>query len=542
MVPEPPDARPRRRRVTTPASPPSGAGGPGPDDDDPPDSTTLRVRWTRLWARTSTAVLAGVLLGLVGAWVGTTLAGPAVSTVGPLTVQTQIVPSWSGGTVVHLPPLGSVELPTHAGPAGVDATVQDVDLTVAQQWLTVSSDVQLAARAEREAESAVRAAALRAATASLVGALVLTVVVTRRRSSVVAAIASVAVLVVAGTVVTLVTFDGRASSQPTFTGALVNAPRVVGDVSLVPQNLTRYGTELAGLVENLTRVVKAVDDAPGSPATSGTTVIVHISDVHLAVQAWPLVRQVAATYHADAVVDTGDVADHGTSLENVALRPIATLGVPYVYVKGNHDSSTTVAALRDMPNVTVLDDSTVTIDGITIAGAGDPRFTPDKTTRSEGAPGVDELRGAAARLRTYVSGWNTGHPDRQVDVVAFHDPTVADVLDGVAPTLLFGHLHTRYTWQGVKGSRIMVQGSTGGAGLRALEGETPTPVSLSVLYFSQDTGRLTAFDDITLGGLGATTAEVKRYVVAPDGSTPADVIPDGLANALSSLTPDPLVR
>jgi len=83
----------------------------------------------------------------------------------------------------------------------------------------------------------------------------------------------------------------------------------------------------------------------------------------------------------------------------------------------------------------------------------------------------------------------------------------------------------RSTWLGDKGSRIFVQGSTGGAGLRALQGERPTPVMLSVLYFDRATGKVTAFDDITLGGLGTTSAQVQRHTVRADGTTSVDQTP-----------------
>jgi hypothetical protein len=68
----------------------------------------------------------------------------------------------------------------------------------------------------------------------------------------------------------------------------------------------------------------------------------------------------------------------------------------------------------------------------------------------------------------------------------------------------------------------MVQGSTGGAGLRALEGEDPTPVTLSVLYLDPDTRRLVAWDDITLGGLGLTSAEIQRHQADEDNGDAGD--------------------
>ena len=61
------------------------------------------------------------------------------------------------------------------------------------------------------------------------------------------------------------------------------------------------------------------------------------------------------------------------------------------------------------------------------------------------------------------------------------------------------------------GTRLRVEGSTGGSGLRALEGEHPDPIETSILYLDRDTRRLQARDEIKLGGLGLTTAEVSRH-------------------------------
>ncbi|CAM5634966.1 membrane protein [Streptomyces spiroverticillatus] len=64
-----------------------------------------------------------------------------------------------------------------------------------------------------------------------------------------------------------------------------------------------------------------------------------------------------------------------------------------------------------------------------------------------------------------------------------------------------------------KGTRLMVEGSTGGGGLRAVEGKgDPEKIRASLLYLDRDTRRLQAWDEITLGGLGLTTAEVSRHL------------------------------
>ena len=56
-------------------------------------------------------------------------------------------------------------------------------------------------------------------------------------------------------------------------------------------------------------------------------------------------------------MDTGDITDHGTKAENKFVEEIGTLGVPYVFVRGNHDSKTTQQAVARQKNAVVLDDT-----------------------------------------------------------------------------------------------------------------------------------------------------------------------------------------
>jgi hypothetical protein len=108
----------------------------------------------------------------------------------------------------------------------------------------------------------------------------------------------------------------------------------------------------------------------------------------------------------------------------------------------------------------------------------------------------------------------------------FHDPTDAEVFDGTAGMALFGHRHYRRVQRGDEGTWLMMQGSTGGSGLRALEPEEPADIMLSVLYVDRVTGALQAYDDIRLGGLGSASAQIDRQVVGPDvGETTALVAP-----------------
>jgi predicted phosphodiesterase len=207
------------------------------------------------------------------------------------------------------------------------------------------------------------------------------------------------------------------------------------------------------------------------------------------------------------VLDTGDITDWGSQPENQAIASIGRLRVPYVFIRGNHDSSVTADLVAAQPNATVLDDTATTVAGITVVGARDPRFTPDPAndTGDETLEATGEdLAGIAQDLPTAPA------------IAMVHDPKQAPPLDGVVPLVLAGHTHERDVSTLDEGTRLMVEGSTGGAGLRGLQGDYPEPLTCTVLYLDAASGRLTGYDEITLGGLGETEVTIVRTLVPAD--------------------------
>lgn len=177
--------------------------------------------------------------------------------------------------------------------------------------------------------------------------------------------------------------------------------------------------------------------------------------------------------------------------------------MPYIVIRGNHDSVATVWQLAKLHNVRVLNDATTTVAGLRIVGIGDPRYTPDKSTRGKSVPQNQELTATGQQLR----GEMTAHPP--TDIALVHDPVTAEALAGAVPLVLAGHLHEREHFS-ADGTLTLVEGSTGGAGLRGLEHEKPTPLECSVLYLNSKDHRLRAIDEITVGGLGETSVQVRR--------------------------------
>ena len=455
-------------------------------------------------------------LALLGGWLGLVAAGSVSAPVGPVVARFGAVPSLSGGTRVDVPPLGSLSLDSHAGPLRLVVAVERVDDQEARQFLADPSLINgLGDRVSADVVAALRRLAIRVVLATAAGAALLTLLVWRRPARALLSGAAAAAVSLAAVGVGAATFQQIALAQPTYDGLLASAPSLVGSAADIVNDFTRYERQLAGLVTNVAQLYATTSNLPTFARTDDTIVALHVSDLHLNPSAWGIIASISDQFQADLVIDTGDIVDWGSTTEDLYVRGISTLDTPYVFVRGNHDSVTTAQAVAAQPNAVVLDRTVREVAGLRIAGIADPRFTPDQRTRT--ADDALELPLAAGRRLARVIA-SAG----EVDVALLHDPTGAEPLDGVVPLVLGGHGHRRVVDVMAEGTRMLQQGSTGGAGLRGLQQEEPTPVEASVLYFDRADGDLLAYDDITLGGLGLASAQIERTVLTepPAGPPP----------------------
>ena len=74
-----------------------------------------------------------VLFALVGAASALVLAGRVPAHVGPFDTTMGARPSLHGSTVVHLAPLGTIELDTHDWPIQLDLRVEEIGLDEAER-------------------------------------------------------------------------------------------------------------------------------------------------------------------------------------------------------------------------------------------------------------------------------------------------------------------------------------------------------------------------------------------------------------------------
>jgi predicted phosphodiesterase len=577
----------------------------------------LVVRVSRWWWRDWRARSRTVVLSLVGAFLGIALAGQVGAKVGPFDATVGIRPSLSSDTTVRLAPLGTIVLDTHDWPLAFNLQADQIGLDDAERIADHPESIDtLGDDVAEDVRGAVNRLAMRCLLAAALGGLLGALAARLNWKAAMAGAGTGALVVVTLGGGTALTFDARAVSEPRYTGLLTAAPAAVGDVEAIVERVDEYRSQLRELVSNVVTLYVAAEGLPTFEPDSGTIRVLHVSDIHLNVGAFDLIERVTREFGVDAVVDTGDLVDWGTDAESQLTSAIGDLDVPYVYVRGNHDSRQTQQAVADQPNAVVLDDDVAEVAGLRLWGIGDPRYTPNKDEPA-GGEGRSEQDVADEFAPEVAERFAEAEPPA-VDVALVHDPRTAADLGGCVPLVLAGHTHehdeshidphppeegadstgdgdgdgdgdggggggggdeagdstgedddtsTSDTAddgegggggddgdqadegsaclaeaeqgsgdQGDEGTDasdsggddssgdeaeledtvLLTEGSTGGAGLRGLQGQDPEPLSASILYFDDETHELLAYDHITVAGFGETGATIERHILADD--------------------------
>lgn len=476
-------------------------------------------------------IAAVIVVGLLGGWIGVLLGGHIVTPIGPADVALSVRPSFNGGTTIDIPPLGTVRLNSHWGPLRLEAQVAELRPDPARRLIENPGEFQqLTDAVAGEVRHGLIVLTIRSVLFGAACALLTGLVVFRSwRRALTCGASALAGMAAIGTLAA-VTFNPQSVAEPRYTGLLVNAPQVVGSARSIVRNFAAYRAELAQLVTNVSRLYAATSTLPTYAPDPSTIRVMQVSDIHLNPLAWSVMRSIADQFQVQLIIDSGDLTDHGSKPEQRFADDISSFNVPYVFVRGNHDSFDIQKAVARQKNAVVLDGTASDVAGLRIYGVGDPRFTPDKTTRGDS---VGNLALWAEGKRRAIA-LQTVRP--APDIVVTHDPSEGEAFDGTTPLILTGHVHVRSTRLLTTGTRLFIQGSTGGAGLRGLEGEQPTPIELSILYFDRQTHRLQGWDDIRLGGLGLTSAQIER-TLEPQPDRP--ITPPARIPSLSPTFPTP---
>jgi len=266
-------------------------------------------------------------------------------------------------------------------------------------------------------------------------------------------------------------------------GAVQRNADLLNGVETRAQQTTPY-------LKNLLALSAALQDkyTPQSLNEPVAARILLVSDIHGA-QQYPLMKTIVEEEQIDAVVDLGDLLNFGSTTEGETVglfKGIQSLGVPYLFVRGNHDANSAsdqalLKRLAKVPNVVLLQPdrrsyTEMSVGGVRIAGFNDPRWFGDdnRNNASKQVPAREAFQKAFA--------------DRpQPDLLVSHEPGAVKDLER-ADVLAHGHMHS----DSLDGNVIGVGTFTGGGPfshfLEGTDGEelTGQPSAFDIAAFGQD--------------------------------------------------------
>lgn len=232
-----------------------------------------------------------------------------------------------------------------------------------------------------------------------------------------------------------------------------NNRTLLDDIQTRSRQMEPFVTSLLSLSTELQQ--KFVTPESNQPAAAKFLLV---SDIH-GVDQYAMLKKIIGEEGITAVIDSGDLINFGRPQEIDALgfdKAIADLGVPYLFVLGNHDSDNPhhrdlLDRLAQIKNVVLLQPSSdqyavATINGITVAGFNDPRYygDEDKNNDQKEQPAIDSFNRSFADEPT-------------PDIVVTHEPYAAEKVKKAGLTDN-GHTHQA----GLKENHIQVGSFTGG--------------------------------------------------------------------------------
>ena len=398
-----------------------------------------------------------------------------------------------------LPPLGTASAHTHGAPVRLELELRGLNVSILRD---LGSDPGVKDRVLADsivyAKRAMTQTALFAVLLAGLGGFSVMLLLRGRRWIHYGAAFFLPSLFCAGLLVwTLASFNQNALKQPKYEGMLESAPWVMSVLSGSLEGLNELGEGFATMAKNLPRL--SLSGQIGSPMSDidEDLLVMHVSDIHNNSAAFALMHSLVQSFPIDFIIDTGDLTDYGSSLEGDLARRVKELGVPYVFVPGNHDSPAVAAQLRACRNVQIADGRIITINGLRLLGVADPAASDGYTAVAD----AGELRAAGEQL---LRVWRSAKV--KPDLVATHNPVILRPLYGLAPVVMNGHDH-RASLQWRQGTLIEDVGTSGAAGLRGLASDKSPPYTVDLQYWRRDADKhllLIAVDTITIDGLSGS--------------------------------------
>ena len=412
-----------------------------------------------------------IIGSIVGTFIFLLIISPAVShQFTAFRFSFKVVPGL-GYTKFEFPPIGSLEAKTHLPSLNLLLNMYSINLDELQQLLdTYSKSMVLASWNSAKWHLLARLVLWTIFVAVLGGVWGSSWTSRRPKDLAKGALTGILVVLVLASII-VSSYDLQALANPTYKGAVAGVPWVMGLARNAWDSWSILGNTAKIFVRNL-RQVMAQTNAQLSPGEIDHSFkILHVSDLHNNPQAMDFIQEICDNLVPDIIIDTGDLTDFGTPLEEPLYNRLSLLKTPYYLVLGNHDSPAVVEKVKEISGVTLLD-GPIEVAGIQLVGSRDPA----SFFKSLSPASPQQIAAQVSQIQGWVQ-----KTDEPPFILAVHDPRAAEPLAGEIPVILTGHTHANKL-ETKNGTIIINAGTTGGAGLRGLMTEKEVPLTAALLY------------------------------------------------------------
>ncbi len=375
--------------------------------------------------------------------------------------EISLKPCGGGRTFIHFPPLGKIIVSTHIPPIDLHLSLKSVNL---DKITVFSGNFSATGSWPEKVIQEIKISILKYVTSLLVLSFFLGMAAVlcwkqrNKKEMLYAGFCNFLVLSILLTA-TMVTYNTEAFSKMEYEGALEAAPWILNVFHEGIGIVENLGGQFTEIVENISFLQKEMDKNVALAESRDSKIILHVSDIHNNPAAFDFIKRVADVFGVEAIVDTGDLIDYGTSVETELFsQHFADFEIPYVFIPGNHDSPLLVEELKNNEAVTVLEEGIVEIAGLKIAGIADPASYSASNVISDEVT-MEETAQKIAKIACDSEG---------IDIIAAHHPDCFKYLRNNNNVLLGGHLHKPYIKKTDSYLEINA-GTTGSSGVRGLK-------------------------------------------------------------------------
>jgi predicted phosphodiesterase len=279
-------------------------------------------------------------------------------------------------------------------------------------------------------------------------------------------------------------YDTAAFHEPEYKGVLSMAPAAMKFASDSLTDLNQIRNQTRQIVSNLGLLFSSADSlmVMANPEEQGEVVkVLLVSDLHSNPVGIELCKSLAARFKVDFLINAGDLTDMGSQLETGATQELAAVGVPQLFVAGNHDSPETINFVAGLPDSRVLDGQMFTLKDVKVLGFAHPLSAVPAVEYESPEEEEEAYKKQMARIEEAVLA--QGRPD----ILVVHESRLGKELIPLAGLVVAGHDHRIRIEEGPDGV-LVNPGTTGASGLRGLYSEKGISYSAAIVYLVPRSG------------------------------------------------------